>query len=78
MAKVIQVRDVPDEVHRQLVEHAAAAGLSLNQFLLREYERICRRAGNRRLLEELAAVDAVRPGRLDLLDHVGEQRTARR
>ena len=29
-------------------------------------------------MRDLAADDAVRPSRTDLLDHVGEQRTARR
>jgi len=30
----IQIRDVPDDVHRQLKSHAALAGQSLNEFLL--------------------------------------------
>ena len=48
MSKVIQVRDVPDDVHEALVRQAKAEGLSLNQFVLREYEKIARRARQRR------------------------------
>ena len=34
MAKVIQIRDVPDDVHDALVIQAEARGLSLTKFLL--------------------------------------------
>ena len=59
MAKVIQVRDVPDDVHEALVRQAKAEGLSLNQFVLREYEKIARRARN----AEIFARAGRRPGR---------------
>ena len=59
MSKVIQVRDVPDDVHEALVRQAKAEGLSLNQFVLREYEKIARRARN----AEIFARAAARPGR---------------
>lgn len=36
MSKVIQIRDVPDEVHAALVEAADAAGLSLTGYLQQE------------------------------------------
>ena len=36
---MIQVRNVPDEVHREAKARAARAGLSLSDFLLRELER---------------------------------------
>ena len=36
MAKHVQIRDVPDDVHRVLRARAAAAGLSLSDFLRRE------------------------------------------
>ena len=39
MSKMIQVRNVPDEVHREAKARAARAGLSLSDFLLRELER---------------------------------------
>ncbi|MBV8988295.1 MAG: hypothetical protein JO372_07005 [Solirubrobacterales bacterium] len=40
MAKTIQVRNVPDDVHRVLRARAAAAGLSLSDYALRELERV--------------------------------------
>lgn len=36
MAKMVQIRNVPDEVHRRLKVRAAQAGMSLSDFLLRE------------------------------------------
>ena len=39
MPKMIQVRNVPDEVHREAKARAARAGLSLSDFLLRELEQ---------------------------------------
>jgi plasmid stability protein len=41
--KTIQVRNVPDEVHRELRARAAAAGVSLSDFALGELERAARR-----------------------------------
>jgi antitoxin FitA len=38
--KTIQVRNVPDEVHRTLRTRAAAAGISLSDYALRELERV--------------------------------------
>lgn len=38
--KTIQVRNVPDEVHRSLRARAAAAGMSLSDLALRELERV--------------------------------------
>jgi antitoxin FitA len=38
--KTIQVRNVPDEVHRTLRTRATAAGVSLSDYALRELERV--------------------------------------
>ena len=40
MAKIIQVRDVPDSVHRIIKARAAREGMSLSDFVKRELERI--------------------------------------
>lgn len=42
MAKVIQIREVPDEVHNALAESARAEGLSLTKYMLRELEHLAR------------------------------------
>lgn len=44
MSKVIQIRDVPDDVHKALNEAASAQGLSLTRYLLRECEHLAKRA----------------------------------
>jgi plasmid stability protein len=41
--KTIQVRNVPDDVHRTLRTRAAAAGISLSDFALGELERVAHR-----------------------------------
>jgi antitoxin FitA len=43
MSRHIQVRDVPDEIHRTLRARAAAAGLSLSAYLLAELTRLAER-----------------------------------
>lgn len=40
MAKTIQIRDVPDDIHRTLRARAAAAGVSLSDYLRGEIERV--------------------------------------
>lgn len=42
MPKVMQIRDVPDDVHDALVESARAEGLSLTRYMLRELEHLAR------------------------------------
>ena len=43
MAKMIQLRHVPDELHRRLKAQAALEGLSLSDYLVREVRRIAER-----------------------------------
>ena len=38
----VQVRDVPDDVHRRLKSRAALAGQSLNEFLLQRMSELAR------------------------------------
>lgn len=42
MAKVIHIRDVPDDVHAALTAAAEARGLSLTKYLQRELEQVAR------------------------------------
>lgn len=42
MAKVIHIRDVPDDVHAALARAAEARGLSLTKYLQRELEQVAR------------------------------------
>ncbi len=43
MARTLQVRDVPDDVHAALRARAALAGLSLSQYLLRTLTEVAER-----------------------------------
>jgi plasmid stability protein len=43
MAKTIQIRDVPDDIHRELRARAAAAGMSLSDYLRAEITRYAER-----------------------------------
>jgi plasmid stability protein len=40
MTKMIQVRNVPDALHRRLKSRAALAGMSLSDYLLKEIRAI--------------------------------------
>jgi plasmid stability protein len=55
MSKMIQLRNVPDSVHRQLKARAALEGLSLSDFLTREAQRIVARPSPDEIRERLAA-----------------------
>lgn len=43
MSKMIQLRNVPDSLHRQLKARAALAGLPLSDYLIREVRKIAER-----------------------------------
>ena len=43
MTKMIQLRHVPDSLHRQVKARATAAGMSLSDYLIREVRKIAER-----------------------------------
>lgn len=43
MSKMIQLRNVPDSLHRQLKARAAMSGMSLSDYLLAEIKEIAER-----------------------------------
>jgi plasmid stability protein len=51
MSKMIQIRNVPEVLHRRIKSRAALEGLSLSDFLLREIQQLAERP----TLKELAA-----------------------
>lgn len=73
MTKMIQVRNVPDAVHREAKARAARAGLSLSDYLLRELEQalsvppveevLARIAGRERLEPSESPAELVRAER---------------
>ena len=61
MAKMIQLRHVPDELHRKLKARAAMEGLSLSDYLLHEVEQLAERPTLNDLRRRLAHRESVRP-----------------
>lgn len=61
MSKMIQLRHVPDELHRKLKARAAMEGLSLSDYLLQEAERLAERPTLNDLRRRLAQRDAITP-----------------
>ena len=51
--KMIQVRNVPDELHRSLKERAAREGTTMSDLILSELPRLAHRPSPARLLERI-------------------------
>ena len=56
MSKLIQVRHVPDGVHRQLKAKAAGEGMTLSAFMLRLATRIAERPTEAEIAERLRKI----------------------
>jgi plasmid stability protein len=61
MGTLIQIRDVPDEVHRTLKARAASSGVSLSEYLRTELERVAASPTPEELLARLQSRKIVRP-----------------
>lgn len=59
MPRMIQLRHVPDDLHRTLKVRAALEGLSLSDYLLREVRRIAERPTVEELRRRLAGRERV-------------------
>jgi len=64
---MVQIRDVPDELHRELKSRAALAGMSVSEFLLMDLRRSLERPTREELLRRVSkhAPVRVRPGPAD-------------
>lgn len=51
---MIQIRNVPDDLHRTLKERAAREGMTLSDYLLSEIEQVAEKPSLRELMERLA------------------------
>lgn len=70
MSRTIEIRNVPDDLHRALKAQAALAGMSLSDFLLAEIRQVAARPTiaelrervrrHSRIATPLSAVEAVR------------------
>ena len=61
MSRMIQIRNVPDELHRELKVRAARSGRSLSDYLLAELRRIAGRPTMADLLRRIQRRGRVRP-----------------
>lgn len=53
MSRTLQVRNVPETLHRTLKARAAQQGLSLSDYLLRELDRVATKPSREELYERL-------------------------
>ncbi|HEY6350965.1 MAG TPA: hypothetical protein VI636_16300 [Candidatus Angelobacter sp.] len=76
MSKMIQLRNVPDALHRSLKARAAMAGMSLSDYLLAEIKEIAERPTLAEFRERLHQRKPVAV-QLDTARMVREEREAR-
>ena len=76
MGKMIQVRNVPEVLHRSLKARAATAGMSLSDYLLGELREIAERPTLVEFRERLHTRKRLSVA-LDTADLVREERAAR-
>lgn len=75
MSKMIQLRNVPDALHRRLKARAAMAGMSLSDYLLAEIKEVAERPTLLELREQLQKRQPL--PELDTARLVREEREAR-
>jgi plasmid stability protein len=76
MSKMIQLRHVPDSLHRQLKARAALSGLPLSDYLIREVRKIAEQPTPEEMLARLRAREPYR-GKESLADLVRQERDSR-
>ena len=63
MARMIQIRNVPEQLHNTLKARAAREGLSLSDFIKRELERVAARTAMQEWLERTSQAKPIRTRR---------------
>ena len=61
MSAMIQIRNVPDDLHRRLKARAAMAGMSLSDYLLKEINAVAARPTMEEMRARLATRSRVEP-----------------
>jgi antitoxin FitA len=74
--RMIQIRHVPEDVHRRLKEQARHAGMSLSDYLLREVTVLSRQMSWEELVDELDQNDPAPTG-IDWAEVIREGREER-
>lgn len=76
MSVMIQIRNVPDDIHRRLKAKAAMEGMSLSDFLLREVRKVAEYPSMEELKARLAALPPLKPS-ISPADILREERDRR-
>jgi len=76
MATMIQIRNVPDALHRKLKSRAALAGMSLSDYLLQQIREVAERPTMEEMRARLARRSAVTLS-VDTADAVRAERDSR-
>jgi plasmid stability protein len=76
MSKMIQIRNVPDSIHRVLKSRAAMAGVSLSDYILRELKEWTEHPTNEELRARMAKREPVSV-KVSVADVLREEREAR-
>ena len=76
MSKMIQLRHVPDSLHRQLKARAALSGLPLSDYLIREVRKIAEQPTPDEMRERLRQRDSFR-GKISPTDILRAERDSR-
>jgi antitoxin FitA len=61
MARMVQIRNMPEQMHRKLKARAAEAGLSLSEYLLRELRGPAEQPTTAQILERLRQRERFEP-----------------
>lgn len=59
MYKMLQIRNVPDQLHRRLKARAAHLGLSMSDYVLREIERLLEKPTREELFARIAQLPPI-------------------
>lgn len=72
MGVMLQIKDVPADVHRVLKARAALEGVSLTEYARRTLEQAARRPSREELLADLSSIEPVDTGEsaADAMAHV--------
>ena len=76
MARTILLDDIPEVLHRELEAHAALAGLSLSDFLVRELRKLAEQPMPAETLQRLSR-RAPYSGKLSPIEVLREERDSR-
>jgi hypothetical protein len=76
MGVMVQIRDVPENVHRRLKSHAALAGMSLSEYLLRKASEMAEKPSMEEWLARLKEREPVNLA-VDVVDIIREMREER-